>query len=273
MRFFIAFLICAAVLLGVHSPGAAAAQGIITPAPSKKPLTNQDVVQLVGAKFADSTVAKVIEANQTAFDVSPSALIALKDSGVSQTVIEAMLSAGAPKGTSSATQAETTVEKRVLDKEPSGLAGPTTSVYADKWDTAEIKDCKTYGNKPFHLFCDEDKTEWPYSHFNLVFNYEPDRRLSPKDAAKESFRHATQYEVMHGIEYRVKFSGDKYARRDWLVDDPWPNLQARETAISRFSQMDLPEKMTLWSCSKDSQGITCDFKGTDDPLLEKKSTQ
>jgi hypothetical protein len=67
MRFFIAFLICicAIVLFGVHVPGATAAQGGITPAAPKKALTNQDVVQMVRAKFADSMIVKAIEAKQT----------------------------------------------------------------------------------------------------------------------------------------------------------------------------------------------------------------
>ena len=65
----------------------------------KKPaLTNPDIVRMVKAKFADSTIVKAIEANHTAFDVSASALIMLRDSGVSQSVIEAMLSAETPKG-------------------------------------------------------------------------------------------------------------------------------------------------------------------------------
>ncbi len=68
----------------------------------KPPLTNQDIVRMVKDKFSDSTIVKAIEANHTAFDVSATALIALKDSGVSQTVIEAMLSAATPKGANAA---------------------------------------------------------------------------------------------------------------------------------------------------------------------------
>ena len=60
---------------------------------------------MVKDKFADSTIVKAIEANYTDFDVSATALIVLKDSGVSQTVIEAMLSAGTPKGANAAAQA------------------------------------------------------------------------------------------------------------------------------------------------------------------------
>jgi hypothetical protein len=68
----------------------------------KPPLTNPDIVRMVKDKFSDSTIVKAIEANHTAFDVSATALIALKDSGVSQSVIEAMLSAATPKGANAA---------------------------------------------------------------------------------------------------------------------------------------------------------------------------
>ena len=61
-------------------------------AQSKKPLTNQDVVHMVKAGFDNQTVIKAIQANQTNFDVSPEALLALKNSGVNQTIIQAMLS-------------------------------------------------------------------------------------------------------------------------------------------------------------------------------------
>ena len=85
----------AAILALVTILGAAQSQ-------KKPPLTNQDIVRMVKDKFSDSTIVKAIEANHTAFDVSASALIALKDSGVSQTVIEAMLSAATPKGANAA---------------------------------------------------------------------------------------------------------------------------------------------------------------------------
>ena len=74
---------------------------VLAAAQSQKspPLTNPDVVRMTRSKLSDSTVVKAIEVNRTAFDVSANALIALKDAGVSQTVIEAMLSATTPKGT------------------------------------------------------------------------------------------------------------------------------------------------------------------------------
>jgi hypothetical protein len=84
----------------------------------KPPLTNQDIVRMVKDKFADSTIVKAIQANHTAFDVSATALIALKDSGVSQTVIKAMLSAGIPKGTDAAAQPTATAGKQAQASSP-----------------------------------------------------------------------------------------------------------------------------------------------------------
>ena len=66
-----------------------------TLAQSKKPLTNADVVQMVKAGFDEQTVVKAIQANETHFDVSPQALLARKDSGVGQKIIQAMLSSAA----------------------------------------------------------------------------------------------------------------------------------------------------------------------------------
>jgi hypothetical protein len=57
----------------------------------KKPLTNADVVSMVKAGLAESTVVLAIEKNPCKFDTSPAALVELKNQGVPPTVIEAML--------------------------------------------------------------------------------------------------------------------------------------------------------------------------------------
>jgi hypothetical protein len=63
----------------------------------RKALINQDVVQMVKTRFADSTIIKLIKANETDFDVSLPAVVQLKNAGVSQAVIETMLSVGTKK--------------------------------------------------------------------------------------------------------------------------------------------------------------------------------
>jgi len=64
---------------------------------TKKPLTNDDVVQMVKAGFDEATIVKAIQANDTNFDVSVDALVALKAAGASKPIIDAMLEAEARK--------------------------------------------------------------------------------------------------------------------------------------------------------------------------------
>ena len=68
-------------------------------------ISNADVQSMAEAKFSDSMIITVIDANEVAFDLSPRALVALKSAGVSEPVIEAMLAAEAEK-------------KRALQPEP-----------------------------------------------------------------------------------------------------------------------------------------------------------
>jgi len=63
----------------------------------KKRLTNADIAAMVKAGLAESTIILVIQHSESDFDTSPQALIALKNGGVSQKVLDAMLTAGAEK--------------------------------------------------------------------------------------------------------------------------------------------------------------------------------
>lgn len=60
-------------------------------APPLPGIGNDEVREMAAAQFSDSTIIAVIAANETRFDVSPRALVALKAAGVSERVIEAML--------------------------------------------------------------------------------------------------------------------------------------------------------------------------------------
>jgi len=73
------------------------------------PLTNADVVRMSQSHFSDSTLVAVIQTHKVAFDVSPDALVALKKSGVSDTVVHAMVDAvSAQAATASAPAAQPT---------------------------------------------------------------------------------------------------------------------------------------------------------------------
>lgn len=64
---------------------------------SQKPLTNADVVEMVKAGLAEDTIVLTIERSASDFDTSPPALIALKQNGVSQKIMDAMIKAATPE--------------------------------------------------------------------------------------------------------------------------------------------------------------------------------
>ena len=95
MRFPIALLICLTILCATGS-AAPGAQQNSAPVPTHA-LTNQDVVRMTKASFGDATIVKMIETHGSSFDLSVDALLRLKELGVSQAVIQAMLSTDAER--------------------------------------------------------------------------------------------------------------------------------------------------------------------------------
>jgi hypothetical protein len=76
-----AALVCLAVA-SIGSPALATEQ---------KPITNGDVVELTKSRIGDSIIVGTIEHGPTNFDLSPAALVKLKQAGVSDAVIQAMV--------------------------------------------------------------------------------------------------------------------------------------------------------------------------------------
>src|ERR1700688_939248 len=66
-------------------------------AQTRKPLTNGDIVNMTKQGFDQALIVKAIETSQADFDVSAQALVELKTAGVTESVMEAMLSAEAAK--------------------------------------------------------------------------------------------------------------------------------------------------------------------------------
>ena len=62
-------------------------------AQAQKPLTNDDVVQMVKAGFDEATTIAAIDATDSSFDTTVQGMLALKAAGVSEKVIAAMLNA------------------------------------------------------------------------------------------------------------------------------------------------------------------------------------
>jgi hypothetical protein len=84
------------------------------------PLTNGDVVKMVKNGFADDVVVAMVEANDTDFDVSMDGITALKQAGISDKVLGAMLKAEARKrqagggGSASTQQAPATAPSQAM---------------------------------------------------------------------------------------------------------------------------------------------------------------
>jgi hypothetical protein len=81
-----------AIVLGwwLFVAGAVSAQ---EPQKEKKILKNDDVVMMVQNHFDDDTLVRIIEVSETDFDISSESLIALKNQGISSSVLRAMLDA------------------------------------------------------------------------------------------------------------------------------------------------------------------------------------
>jgi hypothetical protein len=62
-------------------------------AQARKPLTNEDIVSMTKQGFDAPLIEKAIQTGDTSFDLSAQALVELKNAGVSQDVMAAMLSA------------------------------------------------------------------------------------------------------------------------------------------------------------------------------------
>jgi hypothetical protein len=97
MRFPRACLICLAIVCARRDVLTCAQQVSASVPAAARPLTNQDIVRMTKAKFDDATIVKAIEAHSAVFDLSVDGLLRLKDAGVSQSVIQAMLSSGTEK--------------------------------------------------------------------------------------------------------------------------------------------------------------------------------
>lgn len=60
-------------------------------------LTNAEILEMVKAGFAEETIVKSIQLSETRFDTSVAALVELKNAGVSEKIIQAMLNPKAAK--------------------------------------------------------------------------------------------------------------------------------------------------------------------------------
>jgi len=94
MRLAFVVFVVAGVIGGGMSGAAAGAFG-----QTQKPLTNADVASMTKQGLDPSLIVKDIEGSSSDFDISPQALIDLKNAGVDKSVMDAMLSAQSRKPT------------------------------------------------------------------------------------------------------------------------------------------------------------------------------
>ena len=92
MRILRVCLICTLSFLGLFGvPLGMFGQQASQRSQEKKGLSNDDIISMARVRFPDSTIIKAIQVNETNFDLSATALVELKNAGVSQAVIETML--------------------------------------------------------------------------------------------------------------------------------------------------------------------------------------
>ena len=107
-QFCVAVLICAGLFTGL-----ALAQN------NAKPLTNDDVIAMVKGGLPETTVINAINAQESNFDVSATALIKLKQQGVNSKIMDAMLAAANKKHSAATAPASTPAPAPVAAGQPS----------------------------------------------------------------------------------------------------------------------------------------------------------
>jgi hypothetical protein len=111
---------------------------------NRKPLTNADVVDMVKAGLAESTIVLSISHSATNFDTSPQALIALKNQGVPQKVLDSMLDVGTDKATSSSkSSGGTATGDKVSEEQGSEESRATDVRKSDTLNPADTREDNT----------------------------------------------------------------------------------------------------------------------------------
>ncbi|MGD1154998.1 MAG: hypothetical protein ABSA41_04135 [Terriglobia bacterium] len=119
-------------------PEQPAAQSEQPPAPAGPPaLTNDDIIKLVQVKLADSLIITKIKSSACAFDTSADGLVRLKQAGVSDAVLQAMLEGGGQPMAAPAQPAPPAVETPpapACGDYAACLASGTAAISASQWD-------------------------------------------------------------------------------------------------------------------------------------------
>jgi hypothetical protein len=119
-----------------------------TPAPVREPgrhsvLGNDDILEMAKAGFAETTILAAIAANDTRFDVSTRALLALKSAGLSESVIETMLTTQAANR-----KAESAAKKVAAEPAPSPSQAELDRLSATIQQLAAKQDAAAAAQRP-----------------------------------------------------------------------------------------------------------------------------
>jgi hypothetical protein len=90
-------------------------------------LTNNDILTMVKGGLQETTVLNAIAANETDFDVSAKALLDLKQAGISDKIIDAMLAAEAKKRNAASPTSASVPPASAEGATPPGTQDPTTA--------------------------------------------------------------------------------------------------------------------------------------------------
>jgi len=91
---------------------------------TQKPVTNADIVTMTKQGFDPSLIVKDIQSSVTHFDTSPQALIDLKNAGVAESVLEAMLAAKNPPGAAQPASGAAATSEGAAAESAGPLCGP-----------------------------------------------------------------------------------------------------------------------------------------------------
>jgi len=105
-------------------------------------MTNRSVIRLVQAKISDDIIIAKINKSKTNFDTSDDALVALKNAGVSDRVIAAMLSAGEESGEGGSSSGASAPGSSKEGSKSSGPKGPASNASKEAAPTGS-KDAKS----------------------------------------------------------------------------------------------------------------------------------
>ena len=92
---------------------------------AQETLTNQSVVEMVKAGLSERVIIAKIRTSPTNFDTRTDALIALKNNGVSEQVIEAIMSPSAPPAAAAAPPPPPSAPAGSVAMAPPRAAGPS----------------------------------------------------------------------------------------------------------------------------------------------------